>query len=247
MELVLRAEHLEVRHLTTYAEDVGEVLKLGEGRAVYAGPGLPVNVAAGVGAGADGVAWLPEAERFLLERGVTPAVVAYSHIHADALKALSERDFFLTRLLHVHARALSVPVPAPALSVREVAPVEWLPIAVAAFGQESRPIMRRTAARPHAHFWVCDMAGEAVAAGALSVFDLNSFGRAALLFSAATHPERRGRGAQTALLGARLRQAQDLGAEVAYLMVTPGTPSERNARRAGFEQVAARLSFTKRR
>ncbi len=243
MELVLRAERLEVRHLTTYAEDVGEVLKLGGARAVYAGPDLPLNVAVGVGTDADGLAWLPEAERFLLERGVTPAVVAYSHLHPDALKVLEERNFALSRALHVHARELNASAAAPALPVREVTPQEWLPIAVAAFGEGSRPIMERTAARPHTHFWVCDLEGKSVAASALSVFEGVDFGRAALLFSAATRPEWRGQGAQTALLAARLRQAQELGAGVAFVMTTPGTASERNARRAGFDQVAARLSF----
>lgn len=235
------AERLETVHLETYAEGVGEVLELGEGRAVYAGPDLPVNVAVGVGTGADGVAWLPEAEAFLLERGVTPAAVAFSHVHPDVLKTFGERGFLLSKILHVYACELNAPVADPAAITREVSPQDWLPVAVAAFGEESWPIMIRTAERSHTHFWVCDLEGEPVAAGALSIFD-----GVALLFSAATRPERRGRGAQTALLAARMRQARELGAKVAFVMTTPATPSERNARRAGFTQIAARLSFRKR-
>ena len=67
----------------------------------------------------------------------------------------------------------------------------------------------------------------------------------AMLHGTATRPEYRGRGLQTALLAARLHAAQEEGADLATVMVTPGTGSERNVVRAGYKLAGLRLTWTR--
>ena len=77
--------------------------------------------------------------------------------------------------------------------------------------------------------------GEPIAAASLNIQ-----GRIALLAGACTIPEARGRGAQRALLEARLRLARALGCEVACMGAQSGSGSQRNAERAGF-----RIAYTR--
>lgn len=62
----------------------------------------------------------------------------------------------------------------------------------------------------------------------------------AALFSGSTMPEARGRGAQTALLHARLRAAREASCDLALIKTSPGNASQRNVQRAGFH-----LAYTK--
>jgi GNAT superfamily N-acetyltransferase len=70
--------------------------------------------------------------------------------------------------------------------------------------------------------------------------------RMAGLFGAATLPEFRGRGIQTALLGERLRVAQEAGCDLAVTLTMPGTSSQRNAERAGFRTAYTKVVVAKR-
>jgi GNAT superfamily N-acetyltransferase len=60
------------------------------------------------------------------------------------------------------------------------------------------------------------------------------------LFSGSTLPFARGRGAQTALIHARLRAARQAGCDLALTKTLPGNTSQRNMQRAGFH-----LAYTK--
>ncbi|MGI8746781.1 MAG: GNAT family N-acetyltransferase [Deinococcus sp.] len=244
MSDLTRAERAETAHLALYAVEAGEVGRFGEVRAVYAGSGdLPVNVASGFGSGPSSVDALEGIEEFYAGHGLPPRVVLYSHAHPALLAALAERGYALQRLLHVHALRLDEPpFPSPGPTspppVRPATPAEFRATASAAFGPGSEAIMGLTSRRPGTGLWVCELGGRAVAAGAISVL-----GGVAVLFSAATLSSFRERGAQTALLAARLGAARKVGAELAAVLTTPGSPSERNVARAGFRQVGTRLSF----
>ena len=64
--------------------------------------------------------------------------------------------------------------------------------------------------------------------------------RIASLFGAATLPEYRCRGVQTALIARRLHEAAQAGCEYAVVSTNPGSGSQRNMERRGF-----RLAYTK--
>lgn len=65
------------------------------------------------------------------------------------------------------------------------------------------------------------------------------------LGGAATLPDFRGRGAQTALLQARLAYAAQLGCDLALCECVPGSQSQRNQERAGFNVVYTKLVVTR--
>jgi ribosomal protein S18 acetylase RimI-like enzyme len=57
---------------------------------------------------------------------------------------------------------------------------------------------------------------------------------------AATKPAHRRRGIQTALLAARLADAAAAGCDLAVITTSPGTKSQQNAQRQGFDLLYTR-------
>ncbi|HEU4563135.1 MAG TPA: GNAT family N-acetyltransferase, partial [Gemmatimonadaceae bacterium] len=86
--------------------------------------------------------------------------------------------------------------------------------------------------------FIAEVGGEAVAAAALAMH-----GGVALLAGASTIPEWRGRGAQAALLGARLHAAAERGCDLAMMGAQPGSASQRNAERQGFRIAYTRIKW----
>jgi GNAT superfamily N-acetyltransferase len=98
------------------------------------------------------------------------------------------------------------------------------------------------AAAADAHPFLVWIDGAAVASGALAIHD-----GVALMAGASTVPLARGRGAQRALLAARLRYAAESGCTLAMVCAAPGTSSQRNAERSGFRIAYTRIKWVKRR
>jgi ribosomal protein S18 acetylase RimI-like enzyme len=67
----------------------------------------------------------------------------------------------------------------------------------------------------------------------------------AALTGAATAPEHRRRGVQTALLSARLADAASAGCDVAIITTQPGSKSQQNAQRRGFDLLYTRAVLVK--
>jgi hypothetical protein len=88
------------------------------------------------------------------------------------------------------------------------------------------------------HAFVADLDGETIAAGTLVISN-----GVALLAGASTIPAGRRRGAQRALLRARLECAAALGIDLAMLVAQPGSASQRNALRQGFRPVYLRSKW----
>jgi GNAT superfamily N-acetyltransferase len=86
--------------------------------------------------------------------------------------------------------------------------------------------------------FVAEWEGQPIAAAALALHD-----GVALLAGASTDPAFRGRGAQAALLGARLRHAASSGSDLAMMGALPGSPSQRNGERQGFRIAYTRIKW----
>lgn len=86
--------------------------------------------------------------------------------------------------------------------------------------------------------FLAELEGRPVATGAMSICE-----GVALLAGASTVPEARKRGAQLALLDARLRHAAEAGCDLAMMCALPGTPSQRNAERQGFRIAYTRVKW----
>lgn len=86
--------------------------------------------------------------------------------------------------------------------------------------------------------FLAEIDGRPVATGALSIHD-----GIAILAGASTIPEFRNRGAQRALLEARLAYAAQHGCELAMMGAQPGSGSQRNAERQGFRIAYTRIKW----
>jgi GNAT superfamily N-acetyltransferase len=83
--------------------------------------------------------------------------------------------------------------------------------------------------------FLAELGGTAISAGMLFIYD-----GAAILAGASTVPEGRRKGAQLALLDARLKFAAEKGCQLATMGATPGSGSQRNAEKNGF-----RIAYTR--
>lgn len=89
--------------------------------------------------------------------------------------------------------------------------------------------------------YLAEHEGQPAAAGVLAVHD-----GVAVLAGASTRPAHRRRGAQLALLGARLEEAERQGCDLAMMSARPGSASQRNAERHGFRIAYTRIKWRRR-
>jgi GNAT superfamily N-acetyltransferase len=101
-----------------------------------------------------------------------------------------------------------------------------------------RDLGKITAAWDGVYSFVAELDGRFVATASLSLGP-----GVAVLAGASTIPEARGRGAQLALLDARLRFAADRGCDLALMGALPGSGSQRNAERHGFRIAYTRIKW----
>jgi GNAT superfamily N-acetyltransferase len=86
--------------------------------------------------------------------------------------------------------------------------------------------------------FLAEIDGQAVGGGAMYVHDgVVEFG------STSTLPNYRRQGVQTALLDARLKLAQEMGCDLAMVITSPGTASQRNVMRLGFEMAYTKVAM----
>ena len=72
---------------------------------------------------------------------------------------------------------------------------------------------------------------------------MNTRGKLALLFADSTLEKYRGHGLHLALIRARLKQAADMGCDLATASTAPGSTSQHNYERAGFRVVYTKLNM----
>lgn len=94
---------------------------------------------------------------------------------------------------------------------------------------------------PRTACFVAELEGVPVATASMSIH-----GGIVLLAGASTIPEARRKGAQNALLEARLRYGQSQGCDLAMMGAQPGSASQRNAERQGFRIAYTRMKWRKR-
>ena len=236
---------------------------LAGGFATFTAPGSPLNKVAGLGfAGPLDPGELDAVERAFSERGV-PVQVELSCLADPAIGALlTGRGYTLENFENVLGRRLPIePPPAPpeGLVVSESAAGEraaWLDLVITSFASpdsqgvpshESFPrdeLERVMADMAQAEGFVCYVAQRhGVPAGGAS---MRLFEGVAQLCGAATLPEHRRRGVQSALLLARLEIAGRAGCDVAVVTTQPGSKSQENVQKQGFELLYTRAILVRR-
>ncbi|MFN8573783.1 MAG: GNAT family N-acetyltransferase [Gemmatimonadaceae bacterium] len=223
---------------------------------LFDGVGSPITQSFGIGVHQPPTADdLAEIEAFYAERGAAVFHEISPIIDDGTLALLNTRGYHPCELTSVMFRAVTRDVRLTGdgregsdVRVHAVSPDEapiWVTTATRGWSEftEFAPMMealsRVSVATAGSTSFLAELDGRPVAAGALSVRE-----GVGLLAGASTIPEARRRGAQNALLEARLRHAAEVGCDLAMMCARPGSASQRNAERNGFRIAYTRIKWT---
>ena len=237
------------------------VRPIGGGIASCAEPGSPLNKVAGLGfAGPLDPRELEETERAFAERGVPVQVELSTLAEAGAAAFFTRRGYSLVGFENVLGRRLSGADVAAgetaAGSSIEVTPsgrdelATWLDVVVTGFAHaddqgvqshESFPrealerVIGDLAAVDGVRRYLARRGGVAAGGASMRISD-----GICGLHGAATLPEHRRHGVQSAMLRRRLADAATAGCDVAVVTTLPGSKSQQNVQRLGFALLYAR-------
>jgi GNAT superfamily N-acetyltransferase len=256
-QLIVRSSEAARRRAGT----AGFVIPIAGGMASFAEEGSPFNKVAGLGSGGvPDASSLGEIERAFAACGA-PVQVELAHLADPAIGALlSARGYQLESFENVLGRALTGElgrVMTPGVEVRlsgEEESETWLDVVAEGVAhpdtqgvpwhEEFPREMIIGAERDMAEAGVVRYAAlrDGIIAGGATMRIAEGV---AQLTGAATAPAHRRRGVQTALLAARLADAAAAGCDVAVITTQPGSKSQQNAQRQGFDLLYTRAVLVK--
>ncbi len=221
--------------------------------AMFDGVGSPLTQSFGLGLFQTiGPAEMQALENFFRDRGAEVFHEVSPLADPSLLNLLNERGYQPVELTSVLVRPTAVAIDPvrprdDRIVVRGIDPGEedlWARVAakgwgetaeLAAFVREIGEVMARSKG---SFCFLAELEGRPIAAATLGLAD-----GVALLAGASTIPSARNRGAQLALLQARLRFAADRGCDLAMMGAQPGSTSQRNAERQDFRIVYTRIKW----
>ncbi len=213
--------------------------------AMFDGVGSPMTQTFGLGL--FGPPELERLEAFFGERGA-PTDHELSPLAGVAVSAaLVARGYAPIEHSTVLIRELGLVSPPPDERVHVARPEQreaWVEASIRGWSSEPGvatiigPVARLAFSNPRVVSVHLEHEGQIVATGSMGVHE-----GVALLAGASTAPEHRGRGAQAALLAARLAMARERGCDVAMMVTEPGSGSQRNAERSGFRVAYTRTKW----
>ena len=193
---------------------------------------------------------LDRIEAFFRLRGAAALQEVCPFAGAAAMETLCRRGYRPLEISNVLFRSIdpSPAEPPPGVTVRVAAPDEadlWSSISARGWTHEHpelaefvRDAGRLSLAREDSPGFLAESDGIPGAAGVLVLH------RGVALFGgAATVPELRRRGLQSALLAARMRYAAEAGCDLAMMVAEAGSNSQRNAERQGFRVAYTRIKW----
>jgi GNAT superfamily N-acetyltransferase len=263
-----RIERVEVQLIAQSSEaarrragTAGFVIPVAGGVASFAGQGSPYNKVAGLGfGGVPDPAALDGIEKAFAACG-SPVQVELAHLADPAVGAvLAGRGYRLESFENVLGRALaggSGRVMPPGVEVRPSGEEEfgtWLDVVAEGsvhpdtqgvpwheeFSREAIIGAERDSAAAGDVRYAALRGGVIVGGATMRISE-----GVAQLTGAATVPAHRRRGVQTALLSARLADAAAAGCDVAVIVTQPGSKSQQNAQRQGFDLLYTRAVLVK--
>lgn len=228
----------------------GTVERVAGAYVIFAGPQSPISRTIGLGmSGAIVAADIEQVEEFYRSRGAPSQIDLCPLADASVKALLNERGYQLHEFNNVWFQSLAdyeAPVASAAagVSVREAGPEDadaWIQTVSRGFAERDDMMeaeLKEAATffnDPDTRCFLSLVDGEPAGGGAMFIRE-----GIAAFFSGSTMPAARGRGAQTALLHARLRAAREALCDIALIKTSPGNASQRNVQRAGFQ-----LAYTK--
>lgn len=236
MEPWQRIAHAEATAHTAF----GDSRRFGPLAAAYVAPGLPLNSAWHDGTRPPTVDELEAFEAFSAAHAMPATLHVLSPAVPGLLPLVTMRGYVLDYVLHLYTHDLRS-LPDVLLPVHEEPDAAtWADLSMAGFGPGSEEVMRVVAHAPGTRRFVATLNGTPSGTGALGVI-----AEVGALYGMSTLPAARRRGVQAALITARLHTAAAAGATLATVFTTPGTGSERNITRAGFQLGGMRLTLTR--
>jgi GNAT superfamily N-acetyltransferase len=232
--------------------DPANVLEIAGGCAIFVGAASPLTQAVGIGLnGPVTCAQLDELEAFFHSRGAAMALDLCPHADPGLLDALARREYRMTEFNNVLVRRLEGVELAFTPRIRRALPSEadvWSHTVGHGFFEQPElttaemDVGRAIFAMPGA---LCYLAaaesGQLAGGGALAVHD-----GLATLFADSTIPAWRRAGLHRELISARLNEAIARGCTLATASTLPGSTSQRNYERAGFQVAYTKVTVKRR-
>ncbi|GIM89913.1 GNAT family N-acetyltransferase [Paractinoplanes toevensis] len=233
----------------------GFAIPIAGGVASYAEPDSPINKIAGLGfAGLPDPAELDRVERAFADRSAPVQAEVAGLADPALLELLADRGYRLVSFENVLGRAIGGDAERVAPAGVEVRPIGdddfdgWLEVVVEAtlhpdtqgvpWPEEFPREILENAERDTAGLmrrYLATLDGVPAGGGSMRVAD-----GIAQLTGAGTAPAFRRRGVQSALLAARVADATAAGCDIATIVVQPGSRSQQNAQRRGFDLLYSR-------
>jgi GNAT superfamily N-acetyltransferase len=243
-------EFVEARR-RLFPESGAEWIECGGAYAAFDGANSPITQTFGLGLFEElSPAILDEIERFFMDRGA-PVVHEVSPVAGvAALDLLCARNYRPVEISNVLYQAIEKPAHKPSgpIRVRVVQPGElqlWTDISSRGWTSDHPELLeffqqfgRLSSTRQSSVYFLADFEGKPGAAAVLCPHE-----GTALLGGAATIPELRHRGLQSALLRGRLCYAHEHGCDLASMVAEVGSESQRNAERNGFQIAYTRIKW----
>ena len=226
------------------------VLEIAGGIAVITTADSPLTHAVGIGLeGPVSAAELDRLEQFFRSRGARPSIDLCPLADQGLLPQLAERGYRLTEFNNVLARRMAGVEMVLTPRVRRTCPGEtdlWSHTVGCGFFEaaflttEEMDVGRAICAMPGAQTYLASNGtGVAAGGGALAIH-----GGLATLFADSTLAEFRRQGIQRELIAARLNEALAESCDLAMASTLPGSISQRNYERAGFQVVYTKVTMT---
>ena len=221
--------------------------------AMFDGQDSPCTQSFGLGVNGEPTeADLQSLESFFTERGAAVYHEVAPLISPELIGLLNDRNYHPIEFTNVMCRRIGSNVPMPRarnskIKVSVVPPAQteqWAQ--TSANGWCEHPdlmlmildLARNFGVTQGATAMLAELAGRPIATGVVAIS-----GGVALLAGASTIPDARNQGAQSALLAQRLQFAVDQGCDIAMMCALPGSPSQRNAQRNGFQIAYTRTKW----
>jgi GNAT superfamily N-acetyltransferase len=256
--LAARIERVEAQLIAAAAAEAGRrsakgfVMEMAGGVACFAEPGSPFNKVCGVGF--DGVPTdLDEVERAFAEVGAQVQFEVSNLADPALVELLTGRGYRLLSFENVLGRRVAADdIRVDGVEIRRIGEDEfetWLRVVADGIAQPDvegvpsheefpRDVVERAQrdmAAAGLRYYLALVDGVPAGGGSMRVAD-----GVAQLTGAATAPAYRRRGAQSALLQARLNDAAEQGCDIAVVATQPGSTSQQNVQRRGFDLLYTR-------
>ncbi|MBI4852913.1 MAG: GNAT family N-acetyltransferase [Acidobacteria bacterium] len=237
-----------------YDKSKASTLAIAGGYAIYLGDNSPLTQVLGIGLDKTvSISQIEELEDFYYQRNSAVNIELSPYVEPSLLEILANRGYRLIEVSNVLVKSLGKDkVSTSNDSEIEITSVDrttietWADIVSKGFGAEGefaehlKTVWQVSFDIADNYFFLAKVDSNPAGGGGLSIYQ-----NIALFSGASTSLEFRKLGVQTKLLQHRLNLAIELGCDLAVISTLPGTISERNAGRQGFQVVYTRIKLMK--